>query len=60
MKWNELRKIAEAHGWRLLRNGANHDVYQHPDKPYRIEIGRHGKEEIKNGTFHKLKKQIGF
>jgi predicted RNA binding protein YcfA (HicA-like mRNA interferase family) len=23
-------------------------------------IGRHGKEEIKNGTFYKIKKQIGF
>ncbi len=58
MKWNELRKIAEAHGWKLLRNGSNHDVYYHPEKSYRIEIGRHGK--IKNGTFLKLKKQIGF
>ncbi len=37
MKWNELRKIVEAHGWRLLRNGANHDVYHHPEKLYRIE-----------------------
>lgn len=60
MKWNELRRIAEDHGWTLLRNGRNHDVYAHPEKPYRIEIGRHGKEEVKNGTFHKLKKQIGF
>ena len=60
MKWNELRKIAEAYGWRLVRHGSNHDVYGHPDKVYRIQIGRHGKEEIKNGTFNKLKKQIGF
>ena len=60
MKWNELRKIAEAHGWRLIRNGSNHDIYGHPDKAYRIQIGRHGKEEIKKGTFNKLKKQIGF
>ena len=62
MKWNELRKIAEAKGWRLYRNGGNHDIYCHPDKPKDevIYIGRHGKEEIKNGTFQKLKKQIGF
>lgn len=60
MKWNELRKIAEANGWRLYRNGSSHDIYYHPEKTYRIQIGRHGKEEIKNGTFHKLKKQIGF
>lgn len=60
MKWNELRKIAEKTGWYLWRNGANHDIYRHPEKPYQIQIGRHGKEEIKNGTFSKLKKQIGF
>lgn len=60
MKWNELRKIAENYGWRLLRNGSSHDIYAHPDKPGRLLIGRHGKEEIKNGTFNALKKQIGF
>lgn len=60
MKWNELRKIAEKHGWRLSRSGGRHDIYKHPDKDYIIEIGRHGSEEIKNGTFYKLKKQIGF
>ncbi len=60
MKWNELRKIAEAKGWKLLRYGADHDIYHHPEKDYRIQIGRHGKEEIKSGTFYKLKKQIGF
>ncbi len=60
MKWNELRKIAETNGWYLWRHGANHDVYRHPDKSYPIQIGRHGTEEIKNGTFNKLKKQIGF
>ena len=38
----------------------NHDIYRHPDRDYPIQIGRHGKEEIKTGTFNKLKKQIGF
>ena len=60
MKWNELRKIAETNGWYLWRHGANHDIYRHPDKSYPIQIGRHGTEEIKNGSFNKLKKQIGF
>ena len=60
MKWNELRRIAEANGWKLFRNGSKHDIYRHPEKEEVIVIGRHGKEEIKNGTFNKLKKQIGF
>ena len=60
MKWNELRKIAEDNGWTLYRNGANHDIYRHSGKNGILVIGRHGKEEIKNGTFNKLRKQIGF
>ncbi len=59
MKWNELRRIAEKNGWYLYRNGASHDIYRHPDKNFPIQIGRHGSEEIKMGTFNKLKKQIG-
>lgn len=60
MKWNELRRIAEKHGWYLWRDGARHDIYRHPEKDFEIQIGRHGSEEIKTGLFHKLKKQIGF
>lgn len=60
MKWNELRKIAEKKGWVFCRHGASHDIYRHPDHKEPIQIGRHGTEEIKNGTFNKLKKQIGF
>ena len=60
MKWSELRRIAEEYGWRLWRNGANHDIYRHRDKKGILQISRHGAEEIKTGTFNKLKKQIGF
>lgn len=60
MKWSEMRKIAEAKGWRLLRHGAKHDIYTHPGKNFPIMIGRHGHEEVATGTFLKLKKQIGF
>ena len=60
MKWSELRKKAEATGWQLYRNGAKHDIYMHPDKDYRIQIERHGSQEVKKGLYNKLKKQIGF
>ena len=60
MKWSELRRIAEKRGWYLYRNGSKHDIYRHPDKDDLIIIGRHDKEEIRKGTFNKLKKQIGF
>jgi len=60
MKWNELRRIAERHGWTLKRRGGKHDVYAHPEKGFIIEIGHHGAQEVPPGTFSKLKKQIGF
>jgi predicted RNA binding protein YcfA (HicA-like mRNA interferase family) len=28
-------------GWRLLRNGAAHDVYDHPSKPGVLTVPRH-------------------
>ena len=60
MKWNELKKIAESYGWRLKRQGANHEVYYHPDKDYQIEISRHGKEEIKKRYFSQIEKTDRF
>ncbi len=60
MKWSELRKIAEKHGWYLYRSGSRHDIYRHPDKDFSIQIGRHASEEVKTGLARKLKKQIGF
>ncbi len=35
-------------------------IYRHPDKEDVILISRHSAEEIKNGTFFKLKKLIDF
>ena len=58
MKWNEFRKFAESKGWRLHKHGANHDIYRHPDKTDLLVIGRHGKEEIKNGTFRQLMRVV--
>ena len=60
MKWNELRRIAEAYGWRFVRHGGAHDIYAHPDKKSPLIIERHGSQEVKKGLYMKLKKQIGF
>lgn len=59
MKWSELKRIAEEKGWKLMRHGSNHDIYYLPGTDKIIQISRHDKEEIKNGTAHKLFKQIG-
>ena len=60
MKWSELKRIATQHGWHLLRNGKEHDIYAHPDRDYKIQIPRHESQEVKTGIYNKLKKQIGF
>lgn len=60
MKWNELKKLAEANGWYLLKHGKKHDVYVHPTNRNRLIIGRPGSEEVPVGTYTKLLKQMGF
>ena len=60
MKWNELKRKAEENGWYLERNGKKHDIYAHPEKNFKIQLARHGSEEVKDGLFKKLRKQIGF
>jgi predicted RNA binding protein YcfA (HicA-like mRNA interferase family) len=59
MKWNELKKLAEASGWYLLKHGKKHDIYVHPTNRNRLVIGRHGSEEVPVGTCMKLIKQMG-
>lgn len=60
MKWNELIKIAEAHGYRLVRHGKKHDLYVNPETKGEFMAERHGSQEIRTGLYLRLKKQIGF
>jgi len=60
MKWNQLRREAEKRGWKFHRAGKKHDIFRHPEVNFEIQLERHSSEEVKNGLFNKLKKQIGF
>lgn len=60
MKWKELIKIAEAHGYRLVKHGKKHDRYYNPETGDEILIERHGSQEVRNGLMMSLKKRIGF
>ena len=60
MKWNELIKIAEAHGFELYNHGKKHDIYINNATGQRIVVERHGSQEIRKGLFAALRKQIGF
>ncbi len=46
-------------GWYLERHGSNHDIFVHMDKNFKIQISRHGSNEIKKGLEKKLRNQIG-
>lgn len=37
----KIRKRLEQDGWRLARNGANHDIYRHDEKGLVATIPRH-------------------
>lgn len=60
MKWKELIKIAEAHGYEFAGHGKKHDKYYNPTTGDFILIERHGSQEVRKGLMMKLKKQIGF
>lgn len=60
MKWKELIKIAEAHGYRLVKHGKKHDRYYNDATGDMIMVERHGSQEIRNGLMMALKKRIGF
>jgi predicted RNA binding protein YcfA (HicA-like mRNA interferase family) len=60
MKWKELIKIAEAHGYRFKEHGKKHDRYINPETKQEILVERHGSQEVRKGLLMVLKKQIGF
>ena len=59
MNWNEVEKYARKKGWEFERHGTKHDIYRHPNKPYKIQIERHWSTEVKDGLLKTLLKRIG-
>lgn len=60
MKWKELIKIAEDHGYQLVKHGKKHDRYYNPETGDEILMERHGSQEVRKGLMMALKKRIGF
>lgn len=60
MKWKELIKIAEAHGFEFRAHGKKHDRYYNAERGIEIMVERHGSQEVRKGLLQRLKKQIGF
>ena len=60
MKWNELKRIAIAKGFRFYKPLKGHDLYINDETNKIVILERHGSQEVKTKLIHKLKKDIGF
>ncbi len=57
VRFGELFRLVQKHGWTLIRIRGSHHVFQKPDgSTYSIPV-HHGK--VKPYYFRKIKKQIG-
>ena len=55
----ELIRLLKKNGCYLVRNGANHDIYQRPITGKLFSVGRHAKEEVRTGTLKGILKDAG-
>lgn len=60
MKWNELKRIALAKGFKFYKNLKGHELYINETTNKVIMLERHGSQEVKSRLMYKLKKDIGF
>lgn len=58
MKFSELYRLLERNGWYIQRTGKHH-IYAHPDKPHKLTVGKHGREEVATGTLISVLKSAG-
>jgi predicted RNA binding protein YcfA (HicA-like mRNA interferase family) len=58
MKFSELYKLLEKHGWEK-REGKRHAKYVHPEFRDFIPVGRHPGREVPTGTLNKILKSAG-
>jgi predicted RNA binding protein YcfA (HicA-like mRNA interferase family) len=58
MKVNELYRLLEKDGWYIERNKRHH-IYSHPAKKGKIPVGKHGNQEVPNGTLNSIIKMAG-
>jgi mRNA interferase HicA len=57
MKRNELVRLLTDHGCRLLRHGANHDIFLNESNGRKAPVPRHS--EIKDSLVRLILRQLG-
>jgi predicted RNA binding protein YcfA (HicA-like mRNA interferase family) len=59
MKFNELVRLLEASGFRLLRQKGSIRYYGKPGWPRLVRLDYHGPKEVPTGTYHAILKAAG-
>ncbi len=57
MKVREVIRLIEEDGWYLVVTRGSHRQYKHPDKPGRVTIAGHQKDDLAQGTLNSVLKQ---
>ena len=58
MKFNELYRLLEKDGWYIARTKRHH-IFAHPVKKGKIPVGKHGTQDVPNGTLNSIIKMAG-
>lgn len=59
MRYGELKKLLKKNGCYKKRDGKKHELWYSPITGKTFSVGRHDKEEVKNGTCDSILKDAG-
>jgi predicted RNA binding protein YcfA (HicA-like mRNA interferase family) len=59
MKFNELVRLLETYGFRLLKQKGSIRYYGKPGWPRLVRLDYHGPKEVPTGTYHAILRAAG-
>ncbi len=59
MTYSELERLLRKNGCHPVREGHRHTIWCSPITGKEFQVGRHGREDVKNGTLNKILKAAG-
>jgi predicted RNA binding protein YcfA (HicA-like mRNA interferase family) len=55
----QIIRLLKSDGWIVKTQSGSHIQFVHPNKPGKITVAFHGKQEIPPGTLNRILKQAG-
>ena len=59
MTVREVLRMIEDDGWVMVVQKGSHRQYKHPNKPGRVTVAGHLKDDIAHGTLNSILRQAG-